>query len=126
MNLIDQARTLPGCDPVERGEIYKEIQRITHEDVAYDWTFVPNIWQTATKRVQRLRADGVLGLLRLHSRHPQMDLGGVNSGLSVTQLCVGVAYWLAHAKGFAVCAFHIARGRLSETPLQVTPYWRIK
>ncbi|MCY4072120.1 MAG: ABC transporter substrate-binding protein [Chloroflexi bacterium] len=50
--LIDKARTLPGCDPVERGEIYKEIQRITHEQVAYDWTFVPNIWQTATKRVQ--------------------------------------------------------------------------
>lgn len=50
--LIDQARTLPGCDPVERGEIYKEIQRISHEEVAYDWTFVPNIWQTATKRVK--------------------------------------------------------------------------
>lgn len=50
--LINKARTLPGCDPVERGEIYKEIQRITHEDVAYDWTFVPNIWQTATKRVK--------------------------------------------------------------------------
>ena len=50
--LIDQARTLPGCDPVERGELYKEIQRITHEEVAYDWTFVPNIWQTATKRVK--------------------------------------------------------------------------
>ena len=50
--LIEQARTLPGCDPVERGDIYKEIQRITHEDVAYDWTFVPNIWQTANKRVQ--------------------------------------------------------------------------
>ena len=50
--LIEEARTLPGCDPVERGELYKEIQRITHEEVAYDWTFVPNIWQTATKRVQ--------------------------------------------------------------------------
>jgi peptide/nickel transport system substrate-binding protein len=50
--LIDQARTVPGCDPAERGEIYKEIQRIAHEEVAYDWTFVPNIWQTANKRVQ--------------------------------------------------------------------------
>lgn len=50
--LIDEARTVPGCDPAERGEIYKEIQRITHEDVAYDWTFVPNIWQSANKRVK--------------------------------------------------------------------------
>ena len=50
-DLIDRARTVPGCDPVVRGDIYKEIQRITHDVVAYDWTFVPNIWQTATKRV---------------------------------------------------------------------------
>ena len=50
--LIDQARTVPGCDSAERGEIYKEIQRIAHEEVAYDWTFVPNIWQTANKRVK--------------------------------------------------------------------------
>ena len=49
--LIDQARTVPGCDPEARAEIYREIQRIAHEDVAYDWTFVPNIWQTANIRV---------------------------------------------------------------------------
>ncbi len=49
--LIDQARTVPGCDPEERAEIYHEIQRIAHEDVAYDWTFVPNIWQTANARI---------------------------------------------------------------------------
>ena len=50
--LIDLARTVPGCDREVRGHIYKEIQRLSHEDVGYDWTFVPNIWQAATKRVQ--------------------------------------------------------------------------
>ncbi len=49
--LIDQARAVPGCDTAARGEIYREIQRIAHEDVAYDWSFVPNIWQTANTRV---------------------------------------------------------------------------
>lgn len=50
--LLDQARSVEGCDLDARAEIYKEIQRITHDDVAYDWTFVPNIWQTANQRVQ--------------------------------------------------------------------------
>lgn len=49
--LIAEARTLPGCDPEARAEIYREIQQITHEDVAYGWTFVPNIWQTANARI---------------------------------------------------------------------------
>ncbi len=49
--LLQEALTVPGCDQAQRAEIYKEIQRILYEDVAYDWTFVPNIWQTANKRV---------------------------------------------------------------------------
>jgi len=49
--LIEQARMVPGCDLEARAEIYKEIQRIALEDVAYDWTFVPNIWQTANSRI---------------------------------------------------------------------------
>ena len=50
--LIEQARAVPGCDIGERAALYKEIQQLAHEDVAYDWTFVPNIWQTANSRVQ--------------------------------------------------------------------------
>lgn len=50
--LLEEALTLPGCALEARGQIYREIQRILHEDVAYDWTFVPNIWQTANVRVQ--------------------------------------------------------------------------
>ena len=49
--LIDAGREVQGCDLETRGEIYREIQRIAHEDVAYDWTFVPNIWQTANQRI---------------------------------------------------------------------------
>ena len=49
--LIDAGRAVPGCDLEARGDIYREIQRIAHEDVAYDWTFVPNIWQTANSRI---------------------------------------------------------------------------
>ncbi|MBK8021543.1 MAG: hypothetical protein IPK19_08970 [Chloroflexi bacterium] len=50
--LIRQARSLPGCDPAARAEIYYQIQQITHDDVAYDWTFTPNIFQVANSRIQ--------------------------------------------------------------------------
>lgn len=49
--LITDARTLPGCDQDARAELYREIQQMAHDDVAYAWTFVPNIWQTANSRI---------------------------------------------------------------------------
>lgn len=49
--LIEQARTLPGCDPAERAALYYEIQRITLEDVAYNFTYLPNIVQVASSRL---------------------------------------------------------------------------
>lgn len=49
--LIEAARSVPGCDPATRAEIYYEIQQITHDDVAYDWTFVPNIFHVANTRI---------------------------------------------------------------------------
>ena len=49
--LLDEALSLPGCDLEARGEIYRQVQQMLYEDVAYDWTFVPNIWQTANQRV---------------------------------------------------------------------------
>lgn len=49
--LIEQARTLPGCDPAARAEIYYQIQQITADDVAYNFTYVPNVYQVANKRV---------------------------------------------------------------------------
>jgi peptide/nickel transport system substrate-binding protein len=49
--LINQARTLPGCDQAARAEIYYQIQQIAHDDAAYNWTYVPNIFQVANNRV---------------------------------------------------------------------------
>lgn len=50
--LIAAGRNVPGCALEDRAEIYKQIQQIAYDDVAYDWTFVPNIWQTANTRIQ--------------------------------------------------------------------------
>ena len=50
--LIAQGKSVPGCAQAERAEIYREIQRITHEDVAYNFNFVPSIWQIANQRVE--------------------------------------------------------------------------
>lgn len=50
-DLIREARSVPGCDQEARAEIYREIQRIAHEDVAYDFTFTPNIFQVANTRI---------------------------------------------------------------------------
>lgn len=49
--LIDQARSVPGCAPEDRAELYYEIQRITHEDVAYVWLFVPNMFHVSNSRI---------------------------------------------------------------------------
>lgn len=49
--LIEQARTLPGCDPAARAEIYYQIQQIAHDDVAYNFTYVPNVFQVANNRI---------------------------------------------------------------------------
>ncbi len=35
--LLDEGRQVPGCDVAERSRIYREVQRIAMEDVAYDW-----------------------------------------------------------------------------------------
>lgn len=50
-DLIRQARTVPGCAPEERAAIYYQIQEKTMDDVAYAWTYVPNIYQVANNRV---------------------------------------------------------------------------
>jgi peptide/nickel transport system substrate-binding protein len=49
--LIEQARTVPGCDPAERAALYYQIQQKAHDDVAYNWTYVPNVFQVANKRI---------------------------------------------------------------------------
>lgn len=36
------AKTLPGCDPAERAEIYAEMQQIMQEELPYIWLFAQN------------------------------------------------------------------------------------
>jgi peptide/nickel transport system substrate-binding protein len=40
IDLMEQARTLPGCDPQERAELYWRMQEIMQEDLPYVWLFV--------------------------------------------------------------------------------------
>jgi len=49
--LIDEARSVSGCAPEDRTELYYEIQRIAHEDVAYAWLFVPNMFHVSNNRI---------------------------------------------------------------------------
>lgn len=49
--LIDQARSIAGCDPEDRTPLYHEIQEIAHEDVAYVWLFVPNMFHVSNSRI---------------------------------------------------------------------------
>ena len=49
--LIQDARTVPGCDQAARAKIYYQIQQKAHDDVAYDFTYVPNIFQVANSRI---------------------------------------------------------------------------
>ncbi len=50
-DLIEQARTVPGCKQEDRAALYYQIQQIAHDDVAYDFTYVPNVFQVANKRI---------------------------------------------------------------------------
>lgn len=49
--LIDQARAVPGCAIEERAELYYEIQQISHDDLAYVWLFVPNMFHVTNSRI---------------------------------------------------------------------------
>jgi peptide/nickel transport system substrate-binding protein len=49
--LIEQARAVPDCSPEARAALYYQVQEIAHNDIAYNWTYVPNIFQVANNRV---------------------------------------------------------------------------
>jgi peptide/nickel transport system substrate-binding protein len=49
--LMEQARTLPGCDPTERAAIYAEIQKLMQDDVAYVPLFTIGGMYAARKNV---------------------------------------------------------------------------
>ncbi len=50
--LLDEARTVPGCDVPAREKLYTQIQQIAHDDVAYDWLVSTTQVHVLNKRVQ--------------------------------------------------------------------------
>lgn len=49
--LLDQARTLPGCAVEERYQLYREVQQIARDDVPYDWLVSTTAVNVLNKRV---------------------------------------------------------------------------
>lgn len=50
--LLDAAREVPGCNTEERGMLYKEIQALAANDVAYDVLYALNTTTLINKRIQ--------------------------------------------------------------------------
>ncbi len=49
--LLDEARTVPGCDVADRNKLYTQIQQIAHDDVPYDWLVSTTQVHVLNKRV---------------------------------------------------------------------------
>lgn len=49
--LLDEGRTVPGCDVAERNKIYTQVQQIAHDDVAYEWLVSTTQVNVLNKRV---------------------------------------------------------------------------
>jgi peptide/nickel transport system substrate-binding protein len=77
--LLDEARSVPGCAPEERAELYHEIQRISHEDVAYVWLFVPNMFHVSNSRIGGFEPGGNVGLLWLPGPSARMVHRGISA-----------------------------------------------
>jgi len=54
-DLLVQGRTVPGCSVEDRTPIYWELQRITQEEVAYDYTVTPNQVHVYSARIQNVQ-----------------------------------------------------------------------
>jgi peptide/nickel transport system substrate-binding protein len=50
--LLDKGRSMVGCKLEDRAAVYREIQKIAHDDVAYDFTVGTNQVHVMNKRVQ--------------------------------------------------------------------------
>jgi len=53
--LLDKARTSPGCKIADRAPLYAQIQQIAHDDVVYDWTVSTTQVQVMNKRVKDVK-----------------------------------------------------------------------
>ncbi len=60
--LLDQGRTLPGCDQSERKEIYSRFQRILADDQPYNFLFAPKILFGVNSRFQHIDPSSWSGM----------------------------------------------------------------
>ncbi|MFN8450100.1 MAG: hypothetical protein U0521_16335 [Anaerolineae bacterium] len=74
-DLIQQARTVPGCAPEDRAAIYYQIQQKAHDDVAYNFTYVPSVFPGGEQPRGQLQPRSGVGVLRLHRLHQRLDAG---------------------------------------------------
>lgn len=51
-SLMQQARTVPGCDQEKRAELYRQIQAILHEDQPYAWLYARDVMYVAQAGVR--------------------------------------------------------------------------
>jgi ABC-type transport system substrate-binding protein len=49
--LVEQARTLPGCDPAARAEIYHQVERLFREDLPFLYVVAPDEFYAAAPNV---------------------------------------------------------------------------
>ncbi|NPV67362.1 MAG: hypothetical protein HPY64_09490 [Anaerolineae bacterium] len=54
-DLLVRGRTVPGCSVEDRTPIYWELQRITQQEVAYDFTVTPNQVHVYSARIQNVQ-----------------------------------------------------------------------
>lgn len=74
--LLEQAQTLPGCDPEERAEIYYQIQQIQHDEVSYDFVLSPNLIQVMNSRVGNFNPGPWWGLYNFTQHVNEFTIGG--------------------------------------------------
>jgi peptide/nickel transport system substrate-binding protein len=60
-DLIVKAKSAPGCKPADRAPFYQQIQKIVHDDVGYEFTFTPNLYQITNKRVGNFTVGATWG-----------------------------------------------------------------
>jgi peptide/nickel transport system substrate-binding protein len=53
--LLDQARTMPGCSTADRAKLYQQVQQLAHDDVPYDWVVSTTQVNVLNKRVTDAR-----------------------------------------------------------------------
>jgi peptide/nickel transport system substrate-binding protein len=71
--LETEAKTLEGCSYEERGEIYRQIQEILHEEQPYIWLYAPRTILAVNRRVQNVNPGPWSTAYNIHEWYIQAD-----------------------------------------------------